>query len=184
MARLCPSATPQLRLHVCWQFCSSGAGGVFRVQSRAHTLQEAFLLTQACRELSWGLSALGAPSWHLALDHLSVRGGACVRVLRVLLVYLVFKAASLSGLRSGVKLPFCPTLFWSVLGGLGCVKACVQHDVFLLFCSRSRISPTIPATTFFLSLHSQTLPRTSVGHFQNFSKDSYRHVENRPQRQI
>lgn len=49
---------------------------------------------------------------------------------------------------------------------------------------RLRTSLMIPATNFFLTLHSQILPRTSVGHIQNFSKDSYRHVENRPQRQI
>jgi hypothetical protein len=42
----------------------------------------------------------------------------------------------------------------------------------------------IPAAIFSLILPSQSLLRTSVGHIQNFSKDSYRHVENRPQRQI
>lgn len=147
-----------------------------------------FLITLTCQELC-EFSALGTPLgiWHwvifcfMVVLVLTLLGFVCVYFLN-LYIFLVSQI-DLSFLRACTMLCF---YFCFVLVGAHWFffsYECVKCDDFPLD-PRSRTSLMIPAAIFSLILPSQSLLRTSVGHIQNFSKDSYRHVENRPQRQI
>jgi hypothetical protein len=146
-----------------------------------------FLVTLTYQE-PCEFSALGTPLgiWHwvifcfMVVIVLMLLGFICVYFLN--LYICLVSQIDLSFLRA------C-TLFLLLLCPSRCSldffspNECVKCDGFSLI-PRSRTSLMIPAAIFSLILPSQSLLRTSVGHIQNFSKDSYRHVENRPQRQI